>query len=364
MMYDDRRTKLCIGVYDKKRGKLVLREAASRGTVYSLEQTVPSYLENNVLVKTRTAEDILNYSAAVYEDFGSSKKRKVLKSQAANQVDIDHVVGAGDGSAVLEQALKSDSISESNRKAIEESKQGKIDRGRADQAAYEESRRKLLPAFNMDAVTPDKVYNAKEIAGEVAWSKAYNKVHACMRQSADPSIELLGSQKDHDWNPCITKLVNGIAPDSDKAGNRYTCSLLANYLINFYSKHKKRRSIDAPTDTRVFHYGIPNEIANRFLELFATPTHSGNKQLAFAMTQHDKQKCVLHVLLLCMIAQGPKMKISNITPIAEDLKYSVDDCGKLLRLAGCTITKKGSSISAALKTPLTFPPPNRGGRAR
>jgi hypothetical protein len=43
------------------------------------------------------------------------------------------------------------------------------------------------------------------------------------------------------------------------------------------------------------------------------------------------------------------------------MKVPLADCGNMLRLAGCSISKKGSILSAVLKTPLIFPPPKRGG---
>jgi hypothetical protein len=65
------------------------------------------------------------------------------------------------------------------------------------------------------------------------------------------------------------------------------------------------------------------------------------------------------------MAQGTAMKIANIKPIASDMKVPVTDCSNMLRLAGCTISKKGATYSAVLKTPLTFPAPPRGaGRGR
>lgn len=81
------------------------------------------------------------------------------------------------------------------------------------------------------------------------------------------------------------------------------------------------------------------------------------------MSKANKDRCVVHILLLYMMAQ-PTMKISDLRPIAEDLKLAVNDCAQILRQAGCTITKKGIALSATLKTPLTFPPPKKAGRSK
>ena len=117
--FDDRRTKLCIAVYDKKKGVMRIQEAASRGTVYSLEQTVPTYLETHPQDTFQVGKNLVEYSNAVFADFGTSKKRKVLKSQAANRVELENVLGAGVGSAMVEKITAGQQMSASNKKAIE-----------------------------------------------------------------------------------------------------------------------------------------------------------------------------------------------------------------------------------------------------
>ncbi|KAL3945145.1 MAG: hypothetical protein SGBAC_000748 [Bacillariaceae sp.] len=362
LMYDDRRTKICVGVYDKKKGVLILQQAATRGSVFALEQTVPSYLENNKVIKTRTIEDVLSYGTNVYEDFGSSKKRKVLKSQAANRVEVDHVFGAGQGSAVVDKVMKGESMSESNKRAVEASKKGENDQNQAQESAFEALRRNFLPPYNEIAVKPNKVYDAKEIADETAWSKIYNKVHYCTHQDdVTSAIEECLGDKEKAWHACTLKLVQEITPDATNAGHRYACTILLNHVISFFIANSRRRSI-APIDEKSSsHFGIPNEVASRFLELFTTEMNNRSGKISYAMSKTNKDKCIVHALILYMIAHGPSMKIGNVQKIADDMKVPLNDCGNMLRLAGCTVAKKGPIMSAVLKTPLKFPPPKRGG---
>jgi hypothetical protein len=58
---------------------------------------------------------------ALFEDFGSQKKRKVMKSQEANRVNVESVIGAG---SLMMGALKAGAMSESNRAAMAASKSG------------------------------------------------------------------------------------------------------------------------------------------------------------------------------------------------------------------------------------------------
>ena len=113
-------TKLCVALYNKKTGKLTLHQTAEDGIVFSVEQSVRSYKPDAVELPAKmTGAD---RRRALFESFGSSKKQRVLKSQAANVVNVDTVVGSG--SAMMEAFLKDPNISESNRQALEQQRSG------------------------------------------------------------------------------------------------------------------------------------------------------------------------------------------------------------------------------------------------
>jgi len=359
--FDDRLTKICVGVYDKRKGTLTLHEGATRGTVFVMQQSVPTYLEQNnrLLQETNPGS---NNRPNVFEDFGSSKKRKVLKSQAANRVEIDHVIGAGSGSAMVQHIMKGQQMSESNKKAIEESKQSDTDRKSAGQLALEAARRQLLPAYDEQAIEPQKVYDAKDIAGDKAWDRIYNKVHACLHQE-NPTFAVIESIFENDRNDFIVKMIEEVEPDSRNAAFRITCAILANWMIKFYKSNHFRKSIDGVNEIKASWFGIPSEIAYRCIQLFATPLPGGSKsEGTFVMSKQNKEKNIVHILLLCMIARGSSMSIPTINPIAECLQVPVKDCCQLLKYAGCTISKSGDVYAAKLKTPLEFPTMSRGPR--
>jgi hypothetical protein len=358
--YDERRTKLCVGVYDKKRGVLTLREAASKGTIYSLEQSVPSYLDANEVVESQVGNNIVEYSTAVFEAFGSAKRRKVLKSQAANQVDIDHVVGAGAGSAVVDKIIKGELMSESNRKAIEQAKDGSAEASNAVERSYEEARRQFLPRYDREAKKPHLVYSAKKIAGENAWERLNREVEACMRKD-DVATAILSGAQENDFCDCATALIKEIIPDSAAAKHRYTCALLMNWMLSFYQRNNFRKFIQPPDETRGRWFGMPMEIAARCLLSFTTQIADERGKTGYAMSKANKDKCVIHIILLYMMAQGEAMKIRNLKPLASDLKVTVNESAQMLRLAGCTLGKAGQVMTAALTVPLVFPKPKRGG---
>ena len=364
LAYDDRRTKLCIGIYNKVTGTVVVREAACRGTVFSLQQSIPAYLEKHGSVQFQAGQNLLSYENAVFEDFGSAKKRKALKSQAANRVELTSVIGAGEESAVVQQIIKGEAMSESNRKAIAQSttpEEDTITDGRGNKAvdaAHEAARKKFLPTYDELAVKPHKVYNAREIAGEAAWKRIYNRVHASMHDN-DPSESIVGMVFDSAWQPSVLKLVKSMNTESSDCKDRFTCALLANDFIRFYASNQRRKTIVSIDPTKKTHGGISIESASRCLELFTTSVPDNDGTMAHAMSKQDRDKCIVHILLLYMMAHGTSMKIPDLKLIAQDLKLPLNDCAQILRLAGCQMTKKGPTLSAVLKTPLEFPRPKR-----
>lgn len=110
-------------------------------------------------------------------------------------------------------------------------------------------------------------------------------------------------------------------------------------------------------------------MAARCIELFTTRVHdgAGSSKVHYLMAKQNKDKAAVHIFLLLMMASGPSMKIAKLNPVAATLNIPVNDCASFLRYAGCNIAKKGSTASASLTTPLTFPPPpkrgKKGGRA-
>jgi len=122
--YDGRAAKLYVAVYDREEQTLTLQPAAERGQVFALDQSVKSYEPQVQHVDTT----IQNMSATqkrmlLFESFGSAKKQRALKSQAANVVNIDSVISAG--GTMLNAVRNQDGLSESNRRAMEDAAAGR-----------------------------------------------------------------------------------------------------------------------------------------------------------------------------------------------------------------------------------------------
>jgi hypothetical protein len=375
---DKRRTKLCVGVFDKKKGTLTLHQAASNGTVFALQQSVPSYLEQESKIATMTAADTRR---ALFEDFGSAKKRKVLRSQEANRVDVDAVIGAGN--LMVDSFLKGESMSESNRLAVEE-RRNRAEQGEdanianiqdAVDTATREWRQSFLPTYDQNAVESHEVYNARDMVGDEAWGQVSRVVEACMNKPnvAAALLNDVSDEEEHDdrkrgeWNKSIEVLIRDVPADGPWAKQQLKCAVVLNHFVNLYLKNQRRRFIRPPPEGKSHWFGTPVAVVYSFLDTFATQLTNDDGESGHVMSKANKDKCLVHMLLLWVMAEGGKtMKSMNIKSIADDLQTDVKDASHLLRLAGCTVKasqKTGQTkTSAILLAPLKFPVPKSGGR--
>jgi hypothetical protein len=116
-------TKLYVAVLNKTTKTLKLIPTAERGNTFALDQTVKAYKPNvssesmaigGLNDSKVSASDRVNM---LVESFGSKKKQKVMASRAANVVNINKVVGAGNvmmDSVVGQKGV----VSEENRKML------------------------------------------------------------------------------------------------------------------------------------------------------------------------------------------------------------------------------------------------------
>mmetsp|Transcript_6672 Transcript_6672/g.9535 ORF Transcript_6672/g.9535 Transcript_6672/m.9535 type:complete len:188 (+) Transcript_6672:220-783(+) len=169
------------------------------------------------------------------------------------------------------------------------------------------------------------------------------------------------------WSDSVKGLVEMIPKQAPHAKHQLKCAVLLNHLIKFYNEIARKDFVRGPDQEVAKFFRLSTEVCSAFLENFTTPMTNKGGIEGFKASKQNKDKCLVHVLLLYMMAHGRSMSVGNIRPVADDVKLELKDAGNLLRAAGCTVTtKKGSSgttMSSALKVPLTFPNAKRGGRA-
>jgi hypothetical protein len=371
-----RPSQVCVGIYDKKTGEVTLQPVSDQGYVYALSQTVPAYQRKQELQRTMTP---LERRKALFEDFGSAKKRKVMRSQEANRVNVESVVGA----AVATTSLPA--MSESNRQAMEDQRvvndntDESVHRQTAVDKATVEWRKTFLPPYNEAADEAANVYSARQIAGPAVWARLSRMVGKCLEkdnvlkaivdgpQREDDSNQEAGSpsrRKRDEWHPSVLRIIGLCVPRGDAAKSQLVCALLLQHFLSLYLKLHARRHIGTVESDRPNFFGAPSEVGQRWLESFTTPAPGRLGQMGHVMSQANKDKCKVHLFLLALMAEGGNRVCSeNIIPLAKDLQIDGKDGAHLLRLAGCTVANKGADRTmAALTTPLTFPSIKTGSR--
>jgi hypothetical protein len=322
-----------------------------------MDQSVTSYTDTKGV-------DIRNLTASqrrrmVFESFGSSKKKKVLRSQDANVVEMRSVVGAGEGMmrALGMQMEGAGKISESNKKVIENMRLGADSENSttAIDKAFQEARRGFLPPFDEHAEHPFQVYDSQEVAGDDAWAQISRVVDACINKE-----DWKESFQKYPWPKSTSELLD-LVVNPQKKSSKYQLKtiILVNHLVKFHNKASKK-FIDGNQEDVAKAFGLPRSISDRFLELFSTPSFDrGNA--GFAISKQHKDKRVLFTLVMYLLAHGKEMKCGSIDQLCKDMKLETKDAVLLFREAGCKCVKnKVGMVSVSLSVPLTFPPPKRG----
>jgi DNA-directed RNA polymerase I subunit RPA49 len=341
-----------VAVYDKTANKITVHAAPKPTTaVQPLYQTVTAY----VPAVSATAGSLQERRNNLYQSFGSSKKLKVLKSQAANKVDIGTVV---DGHKMLDNMDGQDQ-SASNREAMEASKSGEAESNVVDRA-MEEARRAFLPPYDVTATKPEEVYDAEDMVGADAWGQI-SRVVSAVSHKEDWRSALTGNGTFNGINAYPESIITQLAllPDdldgssSDK--RRAKILVFLRHVMVFHENVKKMgRKTPEEFGKAV---GIPEVAVVQILKLFSTEGTSGG----YGFTKQLEDKRMLWMMLLFILgAGGKKCKVADIGGLLSDLHVDVKVAGELLRQAGCVAKKGAGGVSAELKVPLVFPGPKRG----
>lgn len=336
--------KYAVGVYNPTHQTLNLYPSTK---LCALTQGVIGY-KSGFLESHANADAVSSYQArrtALFDAFGSTKKKRVLKSMAANIVSVDTFANA--------KSLMKNVASHGGDQDDDVDVLGIED---VTAHAFEEARKKLLPPYNANAKAPKDVYQSKSIADEETWSQISRVVTACKAKHSESNTWLDALCSKGNWPALIRQILSGISIEHTSALYQIKTTVLLKHLMSFYRAFKKSFVIGT-VEVISSSACIPTPACVRFLELFCSSTSRGGKD-GFDMTPQSKDACVIHILVLFVIAHGPKMKVEDISVLCEDIKVEVPKASNMLREAGFVLRKNTSEmVSATLNIPLKFPPP-------
>jgi len=297
----------------------------------------------------------------VFESFGSQKKKKVMRSQDANVVEMKSVVGAGEGMMkALGSQMEKGAVSESNRKVMEDLKSGNMDSKptTAVDKAYAEARKAFLPPFDDSATKAFRVYDSQEVAGDEAWAQISRVVDACIHNST-PELNYKQALQKWPWPESTAKLLD-LVSDPGMKGAKYQLKTmcLVNHLVKFHNRASKK-FMDGQPEEMAKYLGLPKAVTERFLELFCVASYDRGRA-GYATTKQLKDRRVIYTLVMYLLAHGKEMKAGSIDQLCLDMSMETKDAISLYREAGCKCVKgKSGMVSVSLAVPLVFPPPKR-----
>ena len=227
--------------------------------------------------------------------------------------------------------------------------------------AYAEARKNFLPAFDPEAKEPHLVYDARNMAGDEAWGQVSRVTDACLRQEDENWVTAL-TNRGGPWHESVQMILRAMPAEAPHAKKyQIKCAILLNHLISFHRQRGTKRFLRGTSEEIAQAFKLPTESASRFLDLFATAMTNDGGQDGYACTKQQNDKCLVHILLLFVMASGRSMKVGSIKPVADDVRIELSEAANLLRLAGFTVKSTGkNAMTAGLTVPLTFPPPRRG----
>lgn len=328
------RSRLVIALYDKRNHTLTCHLAAGDGQVYALQQQVLNY-ESNI------ASDP---TSNVFQEFGSSKKKRALQSQQANRIHSDQILGKS--GTLTKIVVENDNMTESNRKAIQEQQERNMNANTGEapgiSLAVKEVtnawRNQFLPNHsNPNADTPTKVYTPENMAGPEAWSQAIRVVDACFHEE-DPVAAIQKSKSGDAWQ--FSSLRDLLLRSKPQKGTFRALWLLHTWTRLYQENHRKHFVVQPSTNAAV----------QSFWQNFGTSMMSTVEQKeGYCMSKANQDRCKLHLLLLFLWIEG--CSTSELPAYCSEMKWPWGQMVNLLQEAGCTIQKD----KVSLKTPVQYP---------
>lgn len=140
-----------VGVFDRRSGEV---RVCNVDQIYVMQQTIKGASDN--ADDNRGADkNYMDQRRDLVEVFGSKKSKRMQKSREENMVNLDNISGA----ATLAQTLQKKV--DSAQKELLEAKARDAGYSSA-AAALAATRNQLLPPCDVDAPTPDRVYNLRK----------------------------------------------------------------------------------------------------------------------------------------------------------------------------------------------------------
>ncbi|CAH0486285.1 unnamed protein product [Peronospora farinosa] len=344
-----------VGVYDKKTKEVRL---CNVNQIYVMQQAIKN-LSENVDDNRGEKKSLMEKRRDLVVVFGSKKSKRMQKNREENIVDHENISGA---TSVAQTLMKK--ISAAQRKLDEERAQdGSF---LVEKAALAATRNALLPPCDIDAPTPDLVYDLTKFMDSTVMDS--------LTIMAEEVIEALQTTSVAEYATSLglaslpTRLIMSLPTPYDV--NKMCLVVYVAFMIDFYnSRFPLRKSAAIFSEEK----GIPLVVVRHFLKLFTDISEGNNGYPTYFQSKAMKDKLSLYLIVVALTVNGFSL---DLTEVGSDLKRSAIQIQAYARQLGCIVEKVKAEATAyggaskkqinraVLSVPLHFPLPKRGGPAR
>lgn len=297
--------------------------------------TAPGTYEERVLRKRE-----------LVETFGSRKKKRKMRSDAANEVDIS---AHGSVDAVA-QALRT-SATEREAAAGED----------GDDAGMAAMRAKMLPPHNALAADAEEMYPVHGIVPEDVWESL--DVKPLVRLARKPSLL---DTEEGEWLPAAVRdrveWLGGVGGKDAATGKARDVRpaarglLYLTYMLQFYILHMRggKGRGDGPRGVKddLSAVGCEEFVAEHLVATFSEKSGGGSRHMITPALQ-NKLRCYICVLL--MISSDFEIGVATVKGLAADLGITLTKCVGFFREVGAKMTGRGDARIVRLRAPLALP---------
>ncbi|KAI8925772.1 RNA polymerase I associated factor, A49-like protein [Entophlyctis helioformis] len=325
--------KYVVGVLDKATGRVTLREALPM-TVTTVVKALKQTESKTIGEKNMAARNQLG------EAFGTKKRKQAIRAQEKNQVDVAGL-----------QAVAS-----KIKEKIEDTAANLPPKAEIDARMFLD---KAIPPCNVDAGTPDSVYNMDDIVTPEVLAAVDVKAMWRSRLAAD-AYQTIQSLQPTDW--VWTRIEATLQEKTDKSRLRkllYVAMLMRLFRIS--ANELNNEEIGAKSFN-----GASQPVVDHLLRMFCEwqeDEQTGKQRRR--ITSKLKDKLLAYILVACLILNNFSVDLEQI---AADLSLVPSKVVKVARELGCRVevgrnadhdpahsAASGSSKRAVLALPLVFP---------
>ncbi|KAL7689794.1 putative RNA polymerase I associated factor, A49 [Plasmopara halstedii] len=347
-----------VGVYDRKTKTVRLSNVHQ---IYVMQQAIKNTSEN-IDDDRKENLSLMDQRRELVEVFGSKKSKRLQKNREENLVNLDNVSGATSVSQTLQKKIVAAKLKLDEERALD----GTYSK---EEAALAVTRNVLLPPCDVDAPTPDRVYDLTKFMDSDVMDSLTTMSEEVLEALQTTSVAEYAAQLNMATLP--TRLLQSLPVPYDI--NKVCLIVYMAYLIDFASSRFPLRKSAANFSEEK---EIPLVIVRHFLKLFTEVNEGNNGYPTYLQSKAMKDKLSLHLLVVALTVNGFTL---DLTEVGNDLKKSAVQIQAYARQLGCMVEKvkvdstvygsTGSSSKkqiqrAVLSVPLRFPLPKRGGPTR